>query len=219
MVLSILFFGLIFWKFFSFLSFSDQTIFPEENTKKEKLYPNSPIIQKISAKENNFDQLNVSLSDFSPKIGDKIILEILDELCQSVLVESKIDIYTWHSSNGFKKFKFKTIPNSQGKTYCLKFTYIPVGVEQDDRAYISSFEFEGLSYINTGNKKISGEQKNRSLKLRPAYDKGSHWQNLSILTDRMSQYKPIYLKGESLEIILFSSLFLIMVMGVIIIKI
>lgn len=207
-VLFILFSGIIFWQFLSLLSFPDSNIQFEGESKQEKLYPNLPLIQKITATKNNFSQMNVSLSKFSPKFGDKIVLEILDESCQNILAKSKINTLTWNNI-GYEKFSFKPILDSEGKIYCLKFIYIPFGKEQDKRAYISSHTSPDVAYTNTGNKKDSGEQKNRTLELKPAYENGSNWQNISQLMDRMSQYKPEFFKGYSLEIIFLISLIFI----------
>jgi len=120
---------------------------------------------------------------------------------------------TWNYP-GYEKFKFKTIRDSKNKTYCLKFTYIPFGKEQDKKAYISSYSAEGYSYINTG--KSIEEQKNRTLKLKPAYENDSTWQNFSELSDRMSQYKPDYLKGIYLKT-LFTLSFIIIILLVVVI--
>jgi hypothetical protein len=215
-ILLALFLGIISWKFLSLLSYPDQSISFEGDSKQEKLYPYFPILQKITAKENNFNQINVSLSKFSANFGEKITLEILDEFCQNILAQSKIDGFTWNSPS-YEKFKFKNISDSKEKIYCLKFTYVPRGEGQDKKAYISSYQFDGSSYTNTGNKKNSEEQKNRSLALKPAYETGSTWQNFSKLIDRMSQYKPDYIKGISLEIIFILSLVLIILTAAIII--
>jgi hypothetical protein len=198
------------------LSFSDQSISFEGDGQQEKLYADSPIIQKITAAENNFSQVNISISKFSGNFGDKIVMEVADESCEKIIHTSKIDAFSWSSPN-YEKFRFENIPDSKEKTYCLKFTYIPNGEEQDKKAYISSYSYEGSSYINTGNKKNSGEQENRSLGLKPAYGNGSVWQNFSQLVDRMSQYKPDYFKSLSLEIIFFLSFALILFISTVII--
>jgi hypothetical protein len=210
------FLAMIVWKFFGILSFSDSSLNFEGESKQEKLYPDAQIIQKITATENNLDQINISISKYSQQLGDKIILEVADESCEKIMAGSKIDMFTWHSPN-YEKFKFKPIPDSKDKIYCLKFTYVPFRTQQDKKAYISSYPAEGSSYINTG-KSIEG-QKNRTLKLKPAYGNNSSWKNFSRLIDRMSQYRPDFLKGYSLGIIFILSLMLIILLSVVIILI
>ena len=214
LILSAIFFAVIFWKFFSLLSFPDSGISFEGKSKQEKLYPDTPIIQKITATKNYLSQINVSVGKFSPKSGDKIVLEIADESCEKILTASKIDGFTW-SSLGWEKFKFVPLPDSKDKTYCLKFTYVPKEKEQNEKASLSSYALEGSSYTNTG--KSIKEQKNRTLELKPAYENESTWQNFSQLISRMSQYKPDYFKSLSLEIIFFLSFMLILAASAVII--
>ena len=202
----ILFSGIIFWQFFSLLSFADSSLNFEGKSQQEKFYPGSPLIQKITATENNFNQVNVALKKFSPKLGDKIILEIMDGSCNSNLAKTQLDIFSWYSPT-YAKFRFPAISDSQNKTYCLKFTHILGKFKPDKKAYIPAYSLAGASYINTG--KSAEEQKDRSLGLKPAYGNGSTWQNFSQLLDRMSQYKPNYFKGISLEIIFILSFILI----------
>jgi hypothetical protein len=215
-ILSAIFIGMIFWKFLNLLSFTDQSISFEGDSKQEKFHVDKPIIQKIIATENNFSQINVSIDKFAAEFGDKIVMEVLDESCQNILAESKLDMFSWYSPN-YTKLKFKTIPDSKNKTYCLKFTYIPFGKEQDKKPYISSYSYEGASYINTG--KSNEEQKNRSLELKPAYNEGSAGNNFSKLIDRMSQYKPNFLKGIILEIIFIAALLLVLIFIIVILLI
>lgn len=215
-VLSAIFFGIIFWKFLNLLSFSDQSVSFEEESKKEKMNPNSPIIQKITAKKDNFNQVYVSVNKFSADFGEKVILEVADENCEEIIAQSKIDAFSWNSP-GYEKFHFRTIPDSKDKTYCLKFTYVPFKKEQDKKVYISSYPLEGSSLINTG--KSIEEQKNRTLKLKPAYENNSAWQNFSHLIERMSQYKPAFFKGFFLESIFILSFVLIILVAVVIIAI
>ncbi len=213
-VLSAIFLGIVFGKFFNLLSFPDQSVSFEGDSEQEKLSANDPLIQKITAKENYLNQINVSINKFSAEFRDKIVMEVLDESCQKILAESKLDMFSWHSPN-YAKLKFKTIPDSKDKIYCLKFTYIPFGKEQDKKPYISSYSYEGASYINTG--KSNEEQKNQSLELKPAYGESSAGKNLSKLIDRMSQYKPDFLKGFALEMIITLSLALIIALVIAII--
>lgn len=213
-ILSALFFAIIFWNFLNILSFTDPGIDFEGKSKQEKLYPNSPIIQKINATENNFSQVNISISKFSPRLGDKITLEVFDESCEKKLDESKINALSWNSSS-YSKFGFKTISDSKDKIFCLKFTYTPSGKEQDKKVYISSHPLEGSSYINTG--KSIEEQKNQTLELKPAYGNESNWKNFSQLIDRMSQYKPDFLKTNYLITIFFLSFSLILALAAVVI--
>jgi hypothetical protein len=147
-------------------------------------------------------------------LGDKIILEVADESCEKVLVASKRDMLNWNSP-GYEKFKFPAIADSKDKTYCLKLTHFLGKFKPKQKSYISSYPLEGSSYINTG--KSIEEQKNRTLKLKPAYGNDPSWQNFSKLLDRMSQYKPDYLKENILIIIFSLSMVFILVLSAIII--
>ena len=210
--LFLIFIGIIFCKFFNTLTFSDSSLnFEGDNGKQEKLYPNAQLIQKITATENNLNQIDISINKFSADFGEKIVLEVKDENCGKTIAQSKIDAFTWNSP-GYEKFRFKTIPDSKDRIFCLKITYIPFRKEQDKKIYISSYPAEGSSYINTG--KSIEEQKNRTLKLKPAYENDSNWQNFSELSDRMSQYKPDYLKGTYLKTLFILSFVLIILLAI-----
>jgi hypothetical protein len=96
---------------------------------------------------------------------------------------------------------FPTIPDSAGQTYCFKTTYFSRFDRGSDLPYLGTSkgkQFAGWSYANEGNNRT---YENRTLQMRPSYGTESFLGNLSRLNDRISQYKPEFLKGSALTLI------------------
>lgn len=190
-----LFLALIFFDFLANLSFPD-TLPGSPKTDETKLYPKSPVFQIFTATENNLERINIGTKNIPDKLGSDVLFQLSDETCDKILAESKFGYFSFLSDP--KVFKFTKIPDSKDKKYCLKVTYL--GDKKGKNGY-PSIETSNqpadpnASYTNTGGK--GGENKGKTLKIEPAYS-GTLSENLNQLNQRISQYKPWFLKGNYL---------------------
>ncbi len=193
-----------FWiclSFFSSLAFPHSApVFLKDG--KAKLYPNKPISQKFTATDNGLSQLNFALQNADLSLRDKISLELKDENCEKILAKNEINFFT-PSAQLYDQFKFPRIANSQGKTYCFSITFEPKNEKNGDYPFINiseADEFKGMSYFNAETNKTF---QNRSLVMKTAYANTNLSSNIQELTDRISQYKPWFLKENNLLFIVF----------------
>jgi len=191
---------------FIFISLINKLSFPDTSynflgtTGKAKLDPGAPVTQVFTAKENNLNQIKVLLENSDMKFGEKIVFSLDDSSCNYTIAEKTYNFLDL-SPFIYYRLRFPEIPDSAGRAYCLKITYFSPYDRGSDRPYIGASEgeqFTGWSYANSGNGRI---YENRTLQMRPSYGTGSFWRDIERLADRLSQYKPVLLKGFVLEII------------------
>jgi len=208
-ILGILFIGGIAWifgSFFAHLSFPDSSYNFSGKTYQEKLKSDQPVTQTFRAKENNLNQIKIIVGNSNIQPGEKIVFELADALCEKTLAQNTYRFYDIPPFI-YYHFTFPPIPDSIGQIYCLKVTYSSSVDRKSDRPYIGASggeQFRGQLYINEGNQRIS---ENRTLQMRPAYGTGSLFGDLKQLNNRLSQYKPEFLKGTGLTLI-FSLFFI-----------
>ena len=185
---------LILFSFYNTLSFPDTSYNFLGTSGKAKLDPGKPITQVFLAKENNLDQIKIIVGNFDLMLREKIVFELADPGCETVLASQSANFLT-PSPHIYYRFNFPAIPDSAGQTYCFRVTYFSPVDRGSDRPYLAISEgeqFRGQSYYNEGNGRI---YENRTLQMRPAYTAGSFFGDLDRLSDRISQYKPASLKG------------------------
>lgn len=169
-----------------------------------KLYPGLPVFQIFTAKDNNLSQIKIALKNSSVNFSEKIVFELADENCEKILATDKIN---WYTPVGiFYRFNFEKIKDSRDKKYCLSATFYSNKKGDYPEISISKSEiFKDSSFTNTGkNKTYQG----RTLIFRPAYENENVWQNLQELNQRMSQYKPWFLKNIYLSAIILLTIIL-----------
>ena len=180
----------VFWKFFSLISFFDPQM-PLEKGEIIKLYAQNTLTQKFVANRNNLVKIRFLLSTEGIKEGNVVKMQITDENCSNIIREGFLTQSFLASSNLFE-FQFNKIPDSNGKTFCVKATFEPRNTKT------KAIQFFTLNNDST------------SLSIRPAYENNHWWQNISELNQRISQYKPWFLK----HFYLYSISFLFIVLSV-----
>ncbi len=199
----------LFWIFGSFfvnLSFPDSSYNFPGKTYQVKLDSGKPVTQTFTAKENDLNQIKIVLGNSSLQLGEKIVFELADATCEKTLAQGTYHFYDM-SPFIYYHFTFPALSDSLGQTYCFKVTYYSPINRKGDRPYLGASEgeqFLGWSYTNAGNPLI---YENRTLQMRPAYGTGSFFGDLEQLNNRLSQYKPGFLKGTGLTLI-FSLFFI-----------
>lgn len=211
LLITIFLFGIvgIFWTFLSDFGIGESGYNFLGKTKKVTLSPGMPASQTFTAHENGLHQVRVVLGDADIRRGEHIGFQLMDEACATEI--ASVDFSGEPSKQGaYTVFPFEAISDSMGKRYCFVATYFSDENRKGDKPYLSATDdpdptFSDRTLIDS-NKERTYES--HSLFLRPAYTEGSLSADLDTLLDRLSQYKPGFLKGWPI-----AALFTILVVG------
>lgn len=208
MAVLFIFFCLAIFHFVSNLSFSDTSWFFDEKTR-FKLELNAPLLQKFIADKNNLSRIEIIFSNYQKEGGGDLQLKIMDSGCVKTLREKNLSFKLLHSDKPLE-FIFQKIPDSQNKVFCLSVSFIPQNGKGSVKIYLSQNPRpQSISLYDTRSGK---EIENRSLAMRPAYQKENLWQNIQTLNQRISQYKPWFLKKYYLASIIIAFIILSLVL-------
>jgi len=182
---------IIFAKFFTLLDFPDSSIILEKSDPILKLRPSESFSQKFIANRDNLMKVEILLRAPGPKPNDLVRMEIADENCKKIIRTGKLEKSYLNSDNLFE-FSFSKIPDSNSKTFCLIATFKP---EKSTSKAIQFFtQSNKQPLFSVQNSSSDGDLTGQALSTRPVYANDHWWQNLSELSQRMSQYKPWFLK-------------------------
>lgn len=166
---------------------------------RERLGNQKPLAQIFEAKENGLSEVKYHLGNLHLWPGEELRFELRDAECQNVLAQASAKPLLFVSPI-YTQFGFDRIPDSQGQTYCAVILYeTPYTRKSADQPFLHTSEMLGTSYTLLDKNKT---KENQTLQFRPSYSAGSLTQNLWHLTERMSQYKPGYIKGSPLLILM-----------------
>jgi hypothetical protein len=204
----LLLFAIIFWNFSRAWSFHD-TSWPLEKGEKEKI--RTEIMQKFKAERDGLARIKVLFgsSDVSP--GGTFTLDILDEDCKKSVRKIELDI-TSLESDKLTDFIFPKIKDSNGKTYCLTLSYDQMKGGKKAEIFLSP-RAPQVTYFSINGQELT----DKSMPMRPAYKNASIFGDIEEMNQRISQYKPFFLKHYYLYFIVFG--FLILSIGLVIILI
>jgi len=205
----------IFAKFFSLLSFPDSSIVLEKGDPAIKLPAKNSLTQKFIANRDNLMKVEFLLSSEGIKFEnkDQVKMQLADADCQNPICTGELKESFLGSSNLYE-FSFSKVENSKDKTYCLIATFEP---SDGKGKAIQFFVLENKSTEFMPENSTTGEKYATSLSIRPVYVNDNVWQDLSELNQRMSQYKPWFLKHYYLATI--SILFIVLSIATVIILI
>jgi hypothetical protein len=203
-------FSIVFWRFFSIISF------PDSETVLEKgeiftLQPKYSLSQTFVANRDNLMKIAFLMRTPGPKKGDIVQMEIADETCSNSIRTGELKKSPLDSDNLYY-FQFSKIPDSNSKVFCLKTTLRP---GRPDSKFIRFFLQDNpntgfvLTDISNNNTKIE----NQSLSMRLVYRNENLLQDMSELSQRISQYKPWFLKHFYLDTIVI--LFVVLSIGLV----
>lgn len=199
----------IFWTFLSDFGIGESGYNFLGKTKKVTLSPGMPVSQTFTARENGLHQVRVVLGNASIRRGEHIGFQLMDEACATGI--ASVDFSGKPGKQGaYTVFPFEAISDSMGKRYCFVATYSSDENRKGDKPYLSATDdpdpaFADRTLVDSNKGKA---YESYSLFLRPAYTEGSLRADLGTLLDRLSQYKPGFLKGWPI-----TALFTILVIG------
>lgn len=188
----------VFGNFANQLSFPD-TNWPLDKGEKVKIKTGSSVIQKFTADRDNLARINILFGNSNLDQGATLDLKVYDETCSKLVRESSYFVSGIGSDNT-EDFQFSKIPDSHDKTFCLNLSFVPKVASKSTAIFVIN--------NNMGqNKSLTIEGQNfpgQSLSMRPGYKNSNPWGDLTQLNQRMSQYKPWFLKHYFLAAIAIS---------------
>jgi len=172
------------------------TRFPLEKGEKIKMDAGGAV-QTFIASRDGLSGVNILFGGSSIKNGGTLSFALLDETCQKTLREEQRFVTTLNADNS-TNFAFDRISDSAEKTFCLTLNFAPEKGTSKAALFVipNTLPQEKLALS------INGENRpTESLALRPVYRSGSIVADLTELNQRISQYKPWFLKSAFLTVI------------------
>jgi hypothetical protein len=211
-----------------FLRFSRSLAFPDVDNKfledgEARLHPNRPVSQFFTADRNNLNQVDVAIRNFNQWSKDKIVFNLKDEACDKTIATGEIGRFS-PDYTIYTPFAFPAISDSQGKTYCVEVAFATnkENLDENQLPFIVYSRLKGNVFTNSGeddedNPGSARIYSGKTLVMKPAYGSGNFKEDIKILNDRVSQYKPWFLKHDYLYAISISFVILSVVLVVILI--
>ena len=208
LISALILFVLIFAKFFNVL------LFPDSETILKKgeiinLQPSFSLTQTFVANRDNLTKVEFMLRTPGPKDSDVVKIEIADETCSNIIRQDELK-QSFLNSDNLYDFQFSKIPDSNDKTYCLKATFAPGHADSQLIKFFTAENHDSKFVLTDMNGKKIEKQ---SLSIRLAYRNDTLSQDVSELNQRISQYKPWFLKHFYLDAI--SILFVVLSIGLV----
>ena len=182
----------IFWRFATLLYFPDSGVaFEKDNL--VKVHASETITQKFTAGQNDLAKIEMLIRGpgLQYQNGDKMKMILSDQTCQNQLRTGQLEP-SFLASNNLYEFDFSRLPNSTGRTYCLKATFLSKKSSAKSIQIFTTNDASTPYFLN--NPTLGLEYKNQPLSLRPVYKGSNIFHNLNQLNQRISQYKPWFLK-------------------------
>ena len=185
----------IFWRFSTLIYFPAAGGFLEKD-EITKLHPAETLQQVFTVPASNLTRIEIILRSPGIAPDDQVEVKLMDGACKKTLAQGNL-ADSFLSSNNLYDFSFPRIDSSAHQTYCLALTFQP----QKSTAKSLQFFYRpetGASFKNLSTGEILNDQ---SLSFRLVYKNPSFYQNMRELNQRISQYKPAFLKAGSLSVI------------------
>lgn len=187
---------LVFFRFFTLISFPDShTVLKKGEA--TKIFPDQALTQTFMANRDNLDALQFLLRTPGPSDNDTVQVTIADETCTTPLRESTLKVSYLNADNLYVA-SFTPIKDSQDKKFCAVISFSQTNPKTK---YLRFFTANNTDENKALTLPQSETTKNQSLSMRLVYNNDTVWQDLRELNQRMSQYKPWFLKGVFLTAI------------------
>ncbi len=166
------------------------TRFPLEKGEKVKL-DGAGVTQTFVASQNGLSGVNILFGGSQIKNGGTLRLTLFDADCQRKIAGTETFVTSLGADDAVR-FPFAPISDSQGKTFCLTAQFTPKEGSKKAAVFIvpNALPEEAISLSLNGTLRP-----NESLSFRPVYRNKTLGADLVELDQRISQYKPRFLKG------------------------
>lgn len=162
------------------------------------ILPGESITQHFLAQSGSLKQIEFLVRNPEPKEGDRITVILADADCQTALEETILERSYYQSDNVFVARFDKPQKTSPNEPYCIKLFFDPKQAESKMLRFFT-LESKPDTLVELRHQNIA--KKDQSLAMKPAYTEPSLIKNLETLTDRVSQYKPWFLKEGYLVVV------------------
>ena len=184
---------LIFFRFFTLISFPATHILAKGDT--IKIFPGQTFSQKFTASRDNLETIQVLLRAPGIKSGDTVTMKLGDAHCRDTLRDGTLE-RPFLNTDDLYAFTFPPIGHSAGEAYCMLLSY---QTTQGQSKYLRFFTVapDNPDFLLTDtalNTPVNGQ----SLSLRTVYRNDHWWEDLYELNQRISQYKPWFLKDSAI---------------------
>ncbi len=183
--------------FFSNLSFPDARLNFLGESKRAELTSGAALTQVILIEQDRLKGFQIFMGDTDLAFGERLDFTLLDPTCHKVLARSRRTFFSWPVIRAIH-FTFNPIRESAGQAYCLSIEYRDGLMKRKERPYIRVTENEDFQVSvytdNSKNKTYIG----RTLQVRPLYTAATFSERIGELENRLSQYKPAFMKGSML---------------------
>lgn len=158
--------------------------------------------QTFKSSRDGLSNIQILFGGAQIKEGGKLSIDLLDSDCREKIAEMEQFTRSLGSDDVFR-FSFPTIWDSKGKLFCLAIRFAPEEDSQEAAVFtVPNTIPEDAPELSIGGKRYL----DRSLAFRPVYKNRTMLDNLVELNQRMSQYKPAFLKGTWLAAIAILSI-------------
>lgn len=185
--------SLVFLRFTSLIHFSQSEIKLEKGVA-INIANDEILSQKFKATRNGLGKISFIIKASRIKKGDKVKMYLADETCQKNLREGLL-LGSFIKERNVYEFKFKKIDDSLGQTYCIKALFESKNKEAKPVSFFTT-KHKHFDFLATNI--TTGQKANNHISIRPAYRNENIFQDLNELNQRISQYKPWFLKQHFL---------------------
>lgn len=191
LVVIILLIGYSFWYNFSFPDAS----WPLRKGERIVIMPGETLSQLIPSSRNGLQKIEILFGKFTLQGEAELHLELRDSTCSTMLAQKTLSRQSFDSEYTHA-FVFDRISYSEDETYCFSATFVsnqPIKKDKAPRFFIDKEAIaESYSLSNTSGEKTVGAG---PIAIRPGYTNDSFFSNAKEFFDRISQYKPAFLKS------------------------
>lgn len=181
--------------FYQLFAFPDSA-WPLKKGERVNLSPGEVLTQQFVANRDGLRRVEILFGKFSLERDDVFSIELRDANCSSVLAEKTFSGESFDSEYTYH-FLFDRIENSKDQTFCFTSTFTtnrPVAKTKAPRFFIDEEAEQRTPHMikNAGGETIPGIG---PVAIRPGYTNSSFFANADEFFDRVSQYKPAFLKS------------------------
>ena len=187
---------LVFFRFFTLMSFPVAHTIAKGDA--VKIFSGQTFFQKFTANRDNLETIQILLRTPGIKSGDTVTMNLSDASCKKTLRDGTLE-RPFLNTDDLYIFAFPRIRHSAGETYCLFLSYQTTqGPSKYLRFFTVAPDNPDFQLTDTA---LDAPVNEQALSLRAVY-RNDHWfEDLHELNQRISQYKPWFLKDFAIGII------------------
>lgn len=178
--------------FFHGLGFPDSA-WPLDKGERVTLSAGATLTQTFTSSRDHLRQIEILFGKFTLQGDDQLTLELRDSTCSTTLAETTLADRSFDSEHTYT-FVFDPLEHSKDQTYCLALLFDSQRTIEKSKAprLFTDQRAQAPSYILAEKDVITPGI--FPLAIRPGYSNSSLINTLNELIDRISQYKPAFLK-------------------------